>query len=618
LKIFLLLFLLTSIILSEELELDNLLKEYAGAEELHHKTKKESAGHIIVFSRSDLDQMQAYTLNDVLKTLRLFTLQVKKNGMTTITKGGSSQLSSHPIKIYINSHELNSATLGDALSQYGKMNLYFIDHIEIYQAGNSVTFGNEPASMIIKLYTKEPSRENATSTQISADSQGSLTLQAIDARVFGEYSYLANIDLVQNNYKDYSNNNSEISRDGKRGQLYFKFSKNDSYDIEVGASSGRYDILNGLGTSITDGDIYTQNIYIQATKHLDDNLKIRLSTSHEALELYNKDSDGFRLTDGSFTNQLDAKISTNIYSAMIDKKFISTNNDLSIGVQFKHQTFSINEFKSDGVDKSVNWGPKKLTIYMAYLENLYNINENHLIAFSTKVDYYKNEFSKSSANHILRLGYVALLNDEWKFKLFAMDSYSYPTFLQTTFSSNYGINPDLESSQILTLSAEIIYNTDKTSFTIGGGNNKVKDPIVFNITQNKYVNSDIKSSFDLFYINAKYKFDINNKLSLECFQLVQDDYFSPEKGASLQLFNSIKNFDFYNELLYRSSYTSIDGIDIPAGYNYSLGAIYKATKKMQIKLKGENIFDKASSVPINGMQIQAVDRRIILTMEYTF
>ena len=155
------------------------------------RQKKKSAGHIIVFSRSDLDKMQAYTLNDVLKTLRMFNIQTTPVGMTTLVKSSSSLAANNPVKLYINSHELNSATLGNALTQYGKMNLYFIDHIEVYQAGNSVSFGNEPGSMIIKLYTKEPSRENLTSLQVSADTRGSLNFQSLDARVIDkDYNYL--------------------------------------------------------------------------------------------------------------------------------------------------------------------------------------------------------------------------------------------------------------------------------------------------------------------------------------------------------------------------------------------------------------------------------------------
>ncbi len=612
------LLLLTALLFSEELSLDNLLKEYESSEELYHNTKKESAGHVTVFSRSDLDKMQAYTLNDVLKTLRFFTLQTRRNGMTTLVRSGESQMSSSPVKVYINSHELNSATLGNVLVQYGKMGLYFIDHIEIYQSGNSVTFGNEPGTMVIKLYTKEPSRENSTSTQASVDSLGSITLQGVDAKKFDDYSYLANVDLRKNNHKNYTTTNSELSRDGARGQFYFKFSKDSDYDIEVGAAQEKYDIFSGLGMATIDGYTYTQDIYAHITKYFENNLKVMLTTSHENFEIYDKDNIVIPIPTIPFQKQLNTEVSTEVYSATIEKKFIDGNNELSLGAQFKYQKFKINEYKTDGIDRAVAWGPKDLNIYMIYAENLYNINKNHLISLSAKMDYYENELSKSSTEHILRAGYIALLDEEWKFKLFAMDSYIYPTFIQTTYSPNYNVNPDLESSDILLLTAEMIYTKDSTTFGFGVGKNESDNAIVFNMSQNKYINSSKKNSFELIFANIEHNFDIDNKIKIECFRQYREAYYSPRFGASIQLFNTVGKFDFYNELIYRSEYRSIDGIDMSEGYDYSLGAIYKLNKQTELKLKAENILDKASKTPINGIDISATDRRVLFTMEYTF
>lgn len=612
------LLLLTILLFSEELSLDNLLKKYESSEELYHSTKKESAGHITVFSRSDLDKMQAYTLNDVLKTLRFSTLQTRKNGMTTLVKSGESQISNSTVKVYINSHELNSATLGNVLVQYGRMGLYFIDHIEIYQAGNSVTFGNEPGTMLIKLYTKEPSRENSTSVQSSVDSRGSLSLQGVDAEAFDDYSYLTNIDFRKNNYKNYTINNSELSRDGARGQFYFKFSKNSDYDIEVGATQEKYDIFSGLGMSTTDGHTGTQDIYAHVTKYFEDKLKVILTASHESLEIYDKDSIGIPLSDLTTTNQLDTDIATEVCSAIIEKKFINGNNELSLGAQFKHQKFKINEYKTDGIDKAMIWGPKDLNIYMVYAENLYNINENNLISLSAKVDYYDNSFSKSSTEHILRAGYIALLNEEWKFKLFAMESYMYPTFLQTTYSPNYNINPDLDSTEILLLTAETTYTKDNTTTGLGVGQNNTKNGIIFSQTQGMYLNSNENSHYELIFANIEHNFNTDNKVRAEAFRQYRNSYYSPRLGASIQLFNTIGEFDFYNELIYRSKYTSIDGFDMHAGYDYSLGAIYKLNKQTELKLKAENILDKASQTSINGASVSAIDRRVLFTLEYTF
>ncbi|WP_372998256.1 TonB-dependent receptor plug domain-containing protein [Sulfurimonas sp.] len=615
--IFLLLF-LSTFLFSKDVLLDDLLAQYEKSESLYHKTKKESAGHLILFSREDLDQMQAYTLNDVLKTIRMYNIEATRTGMTTLVKSGSSQVSPNPVKIFINSHELNSATLGNALTQYGKMGLYFIDHIEVYQAGNSVTFGNEPGSMIIKLYTKEPSRENSTSAQISIDTRGSLNLRAVDAKEIGEYSYLANIDVSKNNYETYNANGYELSRDGQRGQIYAKFSKKESYDIEIGASKEKYDSFSGLANAPVDGYINAKNFYLQATKHFDKELNIILSLSHEELDVLNQDAVAIPIADGAMPKQLDVNIGSNVYSAIIEKRFLHGANDLFLGAHIKHQKFDINEYKRDGVPTSKVWGPQKRNIYMAYLENLYNINENNLIAFSAKLDRYENELSKSSTEHILRLGYVALLDESWTFKFFAMKSYVYPTFRQTTFSPNLNINPDLESIKNRIISAEIIYKKYKTTLTLSGGNGEAKNSIIFSPTLKKYVNKDGVSSFQRGFVRVDHIFDVNNKITLEGFKMFNDTYVSPGDGGLIQLFNKIGKFDIYNELVYRSDYRSSDGISMPAGYDYSLGVIYPVSKKLEVKLKGENLLDQAHETPINGVNVPVMERRGLLTMEYTF
>ena len=616
--------LFSSFIFAEELSLDALLKEYKSAEEPYHHTKKESAGHIRVITRSELDKMQAYTLNDVLKTVRFFTLQPKRNGMTTLVRSGESQMAYLPAKIYINSHELNSATLGNVLVQYGRMGLYFIDYIEIYQAGNSVTFGNEPGTLLIKLFTKDSSRENSTSLQSSVDTLGSVTLQAVEAKVFDDYSYLANIDLRKNNYEEYSVNGSELSRDGLRGQLYLKFSKKDDYDIEFGAINEKYDIFSGLGIRTEDGHTHTNDIYTHITKYFKNNLKVMLTASYEKFEVYNKDYVGIPLPGFSapLPTQFDTVISTKIYSAIVEKRFINGNNELFVGAQFKCQKFDIDEYKADGIDAAMNWGPKKLDIYMLYAENLYNINENHLISLSAKVDRYENSLDRSSTEHILRAGYVGIF-DELKFKLFAMQSYVYPTFLQTTYSPNYRVNPYLNSAELFTLTAELIYTKEDTTYGFGVGQSEADNAIIFqrdtiNPTESTYVNSSEKNRFELVFANMQHDFDIDNRVKVEIYRQFRESYFSPREGAAIQIFNTIGEFDIYNELLYRSKYTSQEGVEIKRGYDYSFGAIYRINKKTELKLKAENILNKASEAPINGANVSAIDRRVLFTAEYTF
>ena len=58
-------------------EIDALLEKYKSESELSKKTKNENAGHLIVFTRDDLERMQVETLKDVLKSTRFFRFLMK-------------------------------------------------------------------------------------------------------------------------------------------------------------------------------------------------------------------------------------------------------------------------------------------------------------------------------------------------------------------------------------------------------------------------------------------------------------------------------------------------------------------------------------------------------------
>ena len=289
--LFLLLFFISSAF-SEEITLDNLLKKYEESESLYRKTKKESAGFLLVYSREDLEKMQAYTLRDVMKTVRMYTTQINGLGALRSVKLTSSMKSIPPIKLYIDDYEVNSVLQVNALDVYGDMNLYFVDHIEIYQGGSSIAFGNEPGSMVIRLYSKDPLRENSTSVEFSIDSKAGGDLSVVDAGNVGDYKYLFYADAAKTNYDTYKRNSKELSRDGRRYQTHFKISQENNFKVDLDVISIKSDIFNGFGSAPL-GDYNSRSYgYIDAIKYFDGNWKISLSASREQKEVENDDVNG--------------------------------------------------------------------------------------------------------------------------------------------------------------------------------------------------------------------------------------------------------------------------------------------------------------------------------------
>jgi len=620
LKLSFILLFFSTLLFAQEENLDDLLSQYREASELSHETKQEKSGHVTIFSRSDLDKMQAYTLNDIIKTIKMFTLKNSAFGPTAIVKSPYSEQSMSSVKIYINSYEVTSITAGTGIAQFGQMGLNHIDHIEIYQASNAIAFHGESGNMVIKLYTKDPARENATVLQGSVDSTGGGRGQVIDAQNFGDYSYLANVDVSGNRFdKERGRNNKEFSRDSNRGQLYVNFAKKDDYVIEGGASKEKSDIFSGFGQSVEGGDITSTYSYLHFTKYLPSQTELRISGTYEIIDVLNSDSSGVRLFDSSLSNNLDVTSGSYTYDILLQKRYSYNDHNFLFGTEAKFKTFFLDNLQSNGMEKSYPAGPKELDIYMLFGEDSYDINEEHQITLGAKANYYDNHETKANTEYLLRLAYLAKLSKEFSLKSFIQKGHVYPIFAQTTFSPIIIPNPDLRVSKNRVIKAELEYKKEKLTLTLGGGASKSKDGIVFNHSLQQYVNNSGSSDFSQFSLNLEYRFDAENKVIAEYFRTYKDNYsFSSDTGALLQLYSTFGKFDFYNELIYRSSYIGVDGVSMDAGYDYTAGAIYHYNKNLNIKLKGENIFDKAIETSIKGAMVPALERRGILTLEYIF
>lgn len=609
-----------TLLIAEDAKLDDLLSQYREASELSHETKRDTSGHLTIFTRSDLDKMQAYTLNDVLKTIKMHTLMATKFGMSTLVKTPYSEKTVSTVKIFIDSFEVTSVTSGTGLTQFGKMGLNFIDHIEVYQASNAITFNGEPGSMVIKLYTKEPSRENATALQASVDSRGGSRAQVIEANRFEGYTYLANLDVSNYNSKEHTlPDGSELSRDGKRGQFNFNLAKKDDFKVEVGSAIEKDEMFSGFGRSVDDGEFYTKNFYAQFTKYFDGNIQLILNASYENIDITNRDSTGMVLQDNTISNFLEVQNGSEVYNAILEKRHTQGDHELLFGAQLKMRNLSVEKLRSDGVDKELQIGPKDLNIYMLYFEDAYNINSDNVVTFGAKLDHYDNHQISSSTQNVLRFGYLSNLSKTTSVKAFVQKGYFYPLFSETTFSPFYYTNANLENIKNLVSKVELEHHIDKLTLKIGGAATKTKDGIKFDPIRKMYFNNPEKSTFGQYYINATYIFDADNKVIAEYFRAYKEGpEYSPDNGVLLQLYNTIGRFDIYNEIVYRSSYVGVYEQKINTGLDYTTGAIYHYNKQLDFKLKGENLFDRASQIGINGLKIAPYDRRVILTLEYIF
>ena len=623
-KYLLLICLISLNITADELKLDDMLKEYQDSASLYKKTKQDASGYILIYSREDLDRMQAFTLKDILNNLRLFTLQLNLTGALQLQKVGQAKNAVPPIKLYIDNYEVTTVLQGNALDMYADMDIYFVDHIEIYQSSSSFSFGNMPGSMVIRLYSKDPQRENLISSQISIDSKSSYNLRVLDAGVSENgYDYMLYADASQTKFDDHYRDDNLLSRDALREQFHFMISKKDDFELEIDGINNKTDIFNGFGSAPL-GD-YSIRAYgfLNYTKYFTNDLKISLSTSIEHKKALNSDENGIRLYSGATTDKFKADAISNTYKIIVEKKVIHENSDLLLGTQFQQNRFNTSIYEVDNLDPT--FGADKIDIYMVYMEELYNLDDKNLIAISAKLDHYRDNHSKNTTDYSARLGYISHFHKNYKTKLFLNRLYLYPTMLQSSFSPPvYEPNPNLKNTEIKIATGEIEYFDDQNKAIFGYAHKIIDNAIVFSKTAKKYVNKTDRVFFNRIYIQLEHKFDLYNKILVGYYKGYKENYASPSSGATIELFNKIGNIDIYNSLVFRDGYTFDFGagdVRVDDGYDYTLALTYPYSKDIVIKVKGENLLDKSIKTPIDAqglIQIPAIERRAIISMEYTF
>jgi len=497
---------------AQEANLDNLLKKYQDSESLYKKTKQENAGFLLLYSREDLEAMQVFTLKDIIKTVRMFNMQLNPVRFETLTKSGAGSKSIDPIKLYIDDFEVIPMMQTSPIEIYFDMDLYFVDHVEIYQGGSSIVFGNEPGSMVIRLYSKDPSRENSCSFQVGTDSFGSKNLRVVDAKKMGEYNYLAYASVAQTKYDILHLNESALSRDSIKYQAHLKFSQKNNFDIEFDGILKEDDAFKGFGTHPQDYNYVNHSYaYLSATKYFENNLKISFSVSGENKKAQIDDKVGFISSKGLLTKRFYTDMYSKIYKAVIEKKLTYNNHSMLIGGQYLKKKINIKSYKLDNTETIFKLN--KLDIYMMYLEEEYNINKNNLLSFGVKLDHYENNLKNSSDEYSLRLAYIGILNDNIKTKIFAIRRYVYPNGTQIYYAMpTYNANPNLKNAIPKTLAGEIEHNNDTNRFVLGLARRETDNAMAFDNTKKMYINSSDTSSYNRIYLRDEYKFDINNKI----------------------------------------------------------------------------------------------------------
>ncbi len=430
----------------------NLLSEYEKVADLSNKTKIESLGSYVIFTRRDLEIMQAYKLSDVLKSIQVHTFIPNHFGVFQLTSFGNLVGLNTSYKLFINDHEVSSINTDNPFLIYDEYPLDNIDHIEIYFGPGAVKVGNEPFLLVIKMYTKDPEREYATvlSSRISTNQEYSLSFNT-SKKIDDNKSYFLSINKSYNNFKTQYFNGSPLERDSNRfyGFLQYKY-----YDttIDLSFSSVKRDTFINYSPdkqpSISNTS--SEDFYINANQYFLEDKSLKLNISIDI----NK-------REGEFGNDLAGgglfippiyippnipiyyyeKRTLNKYTFHLLKDFKTDKNVLSLGFSYKKKENNIDDslYKTPTTEGNMNniFVFKNTDIYTGYLENQYSINDKNSLILSLKYDYYKKDGGlKDFSDYIARIGYVSYITNYLYIKGFLAKTFIPPSFFEYEFSQN--------------------------------------------------------------------------------------------------------------------------------------------------------------------------------------
>ncbi|QOY55739.1 TonB-dependent receptor plug domain-containing protein [Candidatus Sulfurimonas marisnigri] len=621
-KLIFLLLLAVGLLHSEEL--GDLLGTYTHNSDLSNKTKLESGGAVTIFTRKDLDIMQAHSLKDILKSHPIVRYKESRGGIADMFyRGSSAFFSSSTIRLYIDNQELVSSTFGSGFTAANSIDLDFIDHVEIYTRSPSYEFSTEPTYILIKLYSKTAERDSGGKLNLNYGSRGFNQESAYYADELKDYSYVAYVSRSDDKRKKYFSHNIPIKRDSETYSLFSSIhSKNNKLQVMAGTSD--------LDTSIARSPLATYDI---STGHYDyfnigyettyfKNLCISVNHQYTHISGKNKEAAGF---ESPYSPELDFDREEGVSTAEIKYTGESEYNRLIIGAKLRYKTFEMIEAKVDGVLSSKD-DYNRQAVSTIFLEDRHSISNNNIISIAAQYALVNNNGGIENEDLFqFRINHT-YIHDNFIFKSFA---YRVESLVEPYIYVDFPFTKRPLDNQVLNaISEEIKYINGKNEIelvaTYGVTKNLfVQPPFVVNPT-GAFTNSKENVKNISAFLEYTYNFDIDNKLVSNVSYADIRNFNNKSIAAFVRSLNRVGKFDIFNEVIFNRN-----NIDDTNHYDYSAGIKYSYTNDLIISLKGENIFNKGyedsyyrvdpntflQEEPIN---ISPVEQRFFVSMEYMF
>jgi vitamin B12 transporter len=626
------LLLFISILNANELNLDNLLDTFAKNSDLSKKTILENSGHTIVYTRDDIDRMMAKNLKDILKSYPIIGYRESRFGYPDILNmGGSLPFTSSPIRVMIDNHEITTAFNGSGFALLGDIDLGFVDHIEIYALGPSFEHSSELTYILIKLYSKKPSRDMGGKVEVNAGSYGYNFKSAYHANQLDKFSYFTYVSQTNDKKKRYDSFDTQINRDQKKEHLFASFyTKKQNLKLQI-INNEKHMSLNYSHSGTPVDDLTKYKFYtINYDYDINDNLQFLASYSNGDSKSYFSDDQPYFCMDATTCmNSANIDVKEDIFSSSLKYTKKIGDNKLVIGGGVISKNFDYESLKLNGIEQTKDEYTKQ-TIGNIFAENQYLMDDNKIFTLGVKYNNIQNNGSINDDDiYLFRAGYTYLKN-KFTSKTFIYNTTSViePHIIKSNFSIP---DTNLEPQQMEAVSQELKFDFDNSNLNFVASFGNIKNSIYQDPTTSKITNNKKDTSMAASYIDYIYTFDKNNKVLFDISYHTSKnipfmDNFT-QYSSFVRGLNSIGKFDIYNELIYR-----YDNFYKNDSYDYSLGINYNYCDDLSFYIKGDNIFDKgyqdsfsriSYTSPQNftqhqSLNISPIDRRVIIGMEYLF
>ncbi|WP_457638550.1 TonB-dependent receptor plug domain-containing protein [Persephonella sp.] len=608
-----------------------LLKEYEKASDLSKKTKQESLGHIIVFTRRDLEVMQAYTLGDVLRLIPIYNFMPNQYGVETLMIPGRPIIVPFIFKLYIDDHEVSSLHTFNPFLIYDRYPLDNIDHIEVYYTAGAISVSTEPSQLIIKMYTKVAGRENASKLRMTGGTDRSYSLNFFTAQNIGESScYLVSFGKSQLKFTEPEVNGQKINRDQFRENVFLKYRRK-ATQFEFSAVQLKQNMFTGLSLDKAPdlAKAVSVDSYVTVTHYFDSGLKATVSYDYQNRKYKeaNKATDGGVYVPGFFSPMNPVvyyreDINFHKYALSFDQTFETKRNSLQIGTFFRYyrqHPENVVYRNSTGSYDITDTQFRVRNFYLAsvYAEDSYSITDSIRVIAGIKQDKYKYYGQKSQSKTNLRAGVISFITENIMFKGFASYSYILPSLMLVEISARQKLNP----VKVAILSGETRLTAGKNEFDFAVKYYKIRNYMTF--TRLGIDNAEGQKIFKGYSFTFKRQLSRFVNLELNYWTVATGDFtFSPNKGGYGRISADFMRFTFYTDLVYKGSF-NYSGKKVGEAFNLKMAVGYSFPKGWSLKVVGENLLNSSEKVAYRDASgnigyFSVYPRRILFTIEKVF